>query len=66
MLIKPPMTPSPKGTPGFINILYYAPVGMLLQMDKAHLRHSHAKAKLVCHWLEGILELMTKLELEGK
>ncbi len=50
----------------FINVLYYTPVGMLLQMEKAHLRHALARAKLVCHWLEGILELTTELEMEGK
>ena len=50
----------------FINVLYYTPVGMLLQMDKTRLRHSLARAKLVCHWLEGILELTTELELEGE
>ncbi len=50
----------------FINVLYYTPVGMLLQMEKAYLRHALARAKLVCHWLEGILELTTELEMEGK
>jgi hypothetical protein len=50
----------------FINVLYDTPVGVLLQMDKVHLRHCLTRAKLVCRWLEGILKLMTKLETEGK
>ena len=49
----------------FTSVLYYTSVGMLRQMDKAPLQHALARAKLVCHWLEGILELTTELELEG-
>jgi hypothetical protein len=37
-----------------------------LKMDKPSLRHALARANLVCHWLEGILELMTELEPETK
>lgn len=50
----------------FINTLYYTPVGMLMQMDRDQLRYSLARAELVCHWLEGILELMEEFEAEGK
>ena len=50
----------------FINVLYYTPVGMLLRMDKEHLSRALAKAQLVCHWLEGVLQLINKLDREGK
>jgi hypothetical protein len=49
----------------FIGVLHYTSVGMLLQMDKAHLRHSLARARLICRWLEDILEPITGLEIEG-
>ncbi len=50
----------------FINALYCTPLGVLAQRDKDCLRRSLARAKLVCHWLDGILELMAELELKGK
>ena len=50
----------------FINAIYFASLDMLLQMDKAHLRRFLARAKLVSQWLEGILDLTTKLEGGGK
>jgi hypothetical protein len=49
----------------FINLLYYTPVGMLIQMEKAYLRHCIARLKLLSHWLEGILELTTELDRKG-
>lgn len=45
-----------------LNALYFVPVGMLLQMDKGLIRHSLAKAKLVCQWLEGILKFADKFD----
>ena len=51
----------------FINLIYYKmPIGRLLSMDKNSLQASLARAKLVCRWLEGILELSHKLERKGK
>jgi hypothetical protein len=41
----------------FINVIYFAPLGMLMQLDKKLIQHSLTKAKLVCQWLEGILDL---------
>ncbi len=49
----------------FISVLYHTPVGMLLQMNKARLRHALARARLICRWPEGILEPVTTLGIEG-
>lgn len=46
----------------FINNLYYTPIDVLVQMDSDSLRHSLARAKLVCRWLEGILEFAAELD----
>jgi hypothetical protein len=50
----------------FINILYCTPVGQLAEMDRSRLRDSLAKARLVCHWLEGILQLVDNAEQKGE
>jgi len=46
----------------FINNHYYTPIDVLVQMDSDSLRHSLARAKLVCRWLEGILEFTAELD----
>jgi len=46
----------------FINVLYSMPVGQLVEMDRSRLVESLAKARLVCHWLEGILKLADNLD----
>ncbi len=50
----------------FIDTLYDMPVGELMEMDKACLRDFLTRTKLVSQWLEGILELTTELDREGK
>jgi hypothetical protein len=49
----------------FINVIYFAPMDMLMQLDKSLIQHSLDKAKLVCQWLEGILEIAEHQE-KGK
>lgn len=50
----------------FISVLFCIPIGGLMEMDKEHLRRSLAKAKLLSCWLEGILNLATKLDKKGE
>jgi hypothetical protein len=50
----------------FIHVLYSTPISIFVQMDEGHLRHTLGRTKLVCRWLEDILELMTELEPETK
>ena len=42
--------------------IIYSPIDVLVQMDSDSLRHSLARAKLVCRWLEGILEFAAELD----
>lgn len=51
----------------FINLIYYKmSTGRLLTLDRKRLQASLARAKLVCRWLENLLELSHKLERKGK
>jgi hypothetical protein len=45
-----------------IDNLYYTPIEVLVRMDKDRLRHFLARAKLVCRWIEGILDFVTELD----
>lgn len=47
----------------FINVIYFVPLGMLMQLDKKLIRQCLSKARLVCQWLEGILKLASKLDV---
>ena len=46
----------------FINVIYFIPVGMLLETDRVLICECLTKARLVCQWLEGILKLIDKLD----
>ena len=50
----------------FVNLIYDAPVGVLLKIKKKNLRRALTRAKLVCCWLEGVLQLINNLDREGK
>ena len=47
-----------------VNVLYCTPVGRLMEMDKERLREALNKTRLVCHWLQGILNLLREQERE--
>jgi hypothetical protein len=48
--------------PSFINNIYHTPINDLIQMDKDSLRYSLARARLVCRWLDGILDFIADLD----
>ena len=50
----------------FINVIYFAPLGMLMQLDRKLIRQCHAKARLVCQWLEGLLKFADQLDGKGE
>ena len=50
----------------FINVIYFVPLGMLMQLDRELIRQCLVKARLVCQWLEGILKFADQLDGRGE
>jgi len=50
----------------FINVIYFASLDMLMQLDKDLIRHALGKAQLVCQCLESLLKLADKLDGKGE